>query len=72
MMRNSMQITFATQRDVGRCKTLTENCRTHRRAAAVKTVGADGNSRNRVTMCLHLRASKRMKKSGTAELLSWL
>lgn len=65
MMRNSKQSSFAFQRDVGRCKTLEKNCRTHRGAAAVKfylTVGADGNSRNRVKMCQHLRASSSDEK----------
>ena len=54
-----MQIAFAIQRSVGRCKTLENMCRTHRGAVAAKSkrVGADGNSRDRVKMCRHLSAS---------------
>lgn len=55
--RNSTQ-KFRLGRDAGWCEALGKLCRTHRGAAAVKfSVGADGSSRHRVKMCLHLRAS---------------
>ncbi len=59
-MRNIKQSSFTVQRGAGWCKASEKNCRTHRGAAAVKShtrVGADGNSRDRVKMCRHLRAS---------------
>ena len=58
-MRNSMRSFFAFERDAGWCEALGGNRRTRRGAAAVKSqkVGADGNSRYRVKMYWHLRAS---------------
>lgn len=54
-MRNSMQRT-CLERDAGWCEASGEFCRTHRGAVAVNiTVGANGNSRDRVKMWWHLK-----------------
>ena len=50
MMRNSRK-SSSFQRDAGWCEALEALSRTHRRAADMNEVVADGDSRNRVMMC---------------------